>query len=255
MIFDTHAHYCDESFDEDREELLRSMKKRGIGRIVEVGASVQSTKDALVLAEKYDFVYAAVGIHPEDIARLSEEDMTWLAGLTEQERVVAVGEIGLDYHYDEPPAGLQKKWFIRQLQIAAQTAMPVIIHSREAAKDTWEIMEEHCAWEHGGVIHCFSYSPEVARQYLQKGFFLGIGGVVTFKNSKKLKEVVKMAPLEQLVLETDAPYLAPAPYRGKRNDSSYLTYVVDMVAELKQVERNEVIRITEENAKSLYHLA
>lgn len=254
MIFDTHAHYCDTSFDEDRDELLRSMKERGIGRIVEVGASVRSTKDALALADKYDFVYAAVGVHPEDIASLSEADMDWLAGLTEQERVVAVGEIGLDYHYDEPPRELQKRWFIRQLQVAAQTSMPVIIHSREAAKDTLEIMEEYCAWDNGGVIHCFSYSPEVAKQYLQKGFFLGIGGVVTFKNSKKLKEVVEMAPLEQLVLETDAPYLAPAPYRGKRNDSSYLTYVVDMLAELKQMEREEVIRITEENAKRLYHL-
>lgn len=254
MIFDTHAHYCDASFDEDRDALLQSMEKRGIGRIVEVGASVRSTKDALALADKYDFVYAAVGIHPEDIARLSEADMDWLADLTGRERVVAVGEIGLDYHYDEPPRELQKGWFIRQLQIAAQTAMPVIIHSREAAKDTWEIMEEYCAWEHGGVIHCFSYSPEVANQYIQKGFFLGIGGVVTFKNSKKLKEVVEMAPLEQLVLETDAPYLAPTPYRGKRNDSSYLTYVVDMVAGLKQVEPEEIIRITEENAKRLYHL-
>lgn len=254
MIFDTHAHYCDASFDEDRDALLQSMEKRGIGRIVEVGASVRSTKDALALADKYDFVYAAVGIHPEDIARLSEADMDWLADLTGRERVVAVGEIGLDYHYDEPPRELQKRWFIRQLQLAAQTAMPVIIHSREAAKDTWEIMEEYCAWEHGGVIHCFSYSSEVAKQYLQKGFFLGIGGVVTFKNSKKLKEVVEMAPLEQLVLETDAPYLAPTPYRGKRNDSSYLTYVVDMVAGLKQVEPEEIIRITEENAKRLYHL-
>lgn len=254
MIFDTHAHYCDTSFDEDRDELLCSMRERGIGQIVEVGASVQSTKDAVNLAEKYEFVYAAVGIHPEDIARLSETDMDWLAGLTKHERVVAVGEIGLDYHYDEPPKELQRKWFIRQLQVAAQTGMPVIIHSREAARDTLNIMTEYCAWDNGGVIHCFSYSPEVAEQYLKKGFFVGIGGVVTFKNSKKLKEVVEMAPLEQIVLETDAPYLTPAPHRGKRNDSSYLPYVVDMVAGLKQVEREEVIRVTEENAKRLYRL-
>lgn len=254
MIFDTHAHYCDTSFDEDRDILLRSMAERGIGRIVEIGASVQSTKDAVALAKEYDFVYAAVGVHPEDIARLSEEDMDWLVQLTKEERVVAVGEIGLDYHYDEPPRELQRKWFIRQLQVAAQTHMPVIIHSREAAQDTLDIMMAHCAWENGGVIHCFSYSPEVAERYLQKGFFVGIGGVVTFKNSKKLKEVVKMAPLEQIVLETDAPYLTPAPHRGKRNDSSYLPYVADMVAELKQVDREEVIRITEENAERLYRL-
>lgn len=254
MIFDTHAHYGDTSFDEDRDELLQSMERQGIGRIVEVGAGIRSTKDALALADQYDFVYAAVGVHPSEIADLSESDMDWLAELAKQEKVVAVGEIGLDYHYDEPSRELQKKWFIRQLQVAAQTGMPIIIHSREAAKDTWEIMEEYCAWENGGVIHCFSYSPEVAKQYLQKGFFLGIGGVVTFKNSKKLKEVVEMAPLEQMVLETDAPYLAPVPYRGKRNDSSYLSYVVDMVAELKQMEREEIICITEENGKRLYRL-
>lgn len=254
MIFDTHAHYGDARFDEDRDELLRSMKEQGVERIVEVGAGVQSTRDAICLAEKYDFVYAVVGVHPGEVAHLSEADMDWLAGLTEHERVVAVGEIGLDYHYDEPSKELQKKWFIRQLQVAAQTDMPVIIHSREAAKDTFDIMTEYCAWENGGVIHCFSYSPEVAEQYLKKGFFVGIGGVVTFKNSKKLKEVVEMAPLEQIVLETDAPYLTPEPHRGKRNDSSYLPYVVDMVAALKKVEREEVIRITEENANRLYRL-
>ncbi|MCH5268462.1 MAG: TatD family hydrolase [Lachnospiraceae bacterium] len=254
MIFDTHAHYTDGRFDEDRDDLLRSMAEHGIGQIVEIGASVQSTKDAVALADQYDFIYASVGVHPEDIARLTEEDMTWLAELTKRERVVAVGEIGLDYHYDEPPQDLQKKWFIRQLQVAAQTGMPVLIHSREAAKDTLDIMEEHCAWENGGVIHCFSYSWEIAQKYLEKGFYLGIGGVVTFKNSKKLKEVVEKAPLERIVLETDAPYLAPEPYRGKRNDSSYLTYVVDVVAELKQLEREEVIRVTEENAKKLYRL-
>ena len=254
MIFDTHAHYTDGHYDEDRDELLRSMAGQGVGQIVEIGASVQSTKDAVALAEKYDFIYAAVGVHPEDIARLTEEDMNWLADLTKQERVVAVGEIGLDYHYDEPARDIQKKWFIRQLQVAAQTGMPVVIHSREAAKDTFDIMEEHCAWENGGVIHCFSYSAEMAEKYLQKGFYLGIGGVVTFKNSKKLKEVVEVAPIEQIVLETDAPYLAPVPFRGKRNESSYLSYVVDTVAELKQMNQEEVIRVTEENARKLYRL-
>ena len=164
------------------------------------------------------------------------------------------GEIGLDYYYDEPGRDLQKKWFARQLQVAAETQMPVIIHSRDAAKDTLDIMNEHCAWQNGGVIHCFSYSPEIAKIYLDKGFYLGIGGVVTFKNSKKLKEVVEMMPLSQMVLETDSPYLTPVPHRGKRNDSGYLTHVVDEIAALKSCDREEIIRITRENAHKLYRI-
>lgn len=254
MIFDTHAHYSDERFEEDRDTLLSGMEEMGVGRIVEVGAGIQSTIDALTLANQYEFIYAAVGIHPEDVERLEESHMEWLKELARNEKVVAIGEIGLDYYYEEPPREMQKHWFIRQLQTAAEVGMPVIIHSREAAQDTLEIMRQHCAWENGGVIHCFSYSPEIAQIYLQKGFFIGIGGVVTFKNSKKLKEVVQMAPLEQLVLETDCPYLTPVPYRGKRNDSGYLIHVVDMIAELKNITREEVIAITERNAERLYRL-
>ena len=236
MIFDTHAHYTDARFDEDREELLAGMKARGVGEIVEVGASIQSTKDAVNLAESHDNIYAAVGVHPEDIESLTPEDMQWLADLTHRDKVVAIGEIGLDYYYDEPGRDLQKKWFARQLQVAA------------------DIMNEHCAWQNGGVIHCFSYSPEIAKIYLDKGFYLGIGGVVTFKNSKKLKEVVEMMPLSQMVLETDSPYLTPVPHRGKRNDSGYLTHVVDEIAALKSCDREEIIRITRENAHKLYRI-
>lgn len=254
MIFDTHTHYSDDRFDPDRQELLSGMKDRGVGRIVEVGAGVASTKDAIALAHQYDFIYAAVGIHPGEVEELEESHMDWLRELTQDDRVVAVGEIGLDYHYDSPSREVQKHWFIRQLQIAADTEMPVIIHSRDAAQDTWEIMQEHCVWENGGVIHCFSYSPEIARQYLEQGFFLGIGGVVTFENARKLGEVVQMAPLEQLVLETDCPYLTPVPHRGKRNDSGYLTHVVDAVATLKGISREEVITATEQNAERLYRL-
>lgn len=254
MIFDTHSHYSDDRFDPDREELLSGMKDRGVGRIVEVGAGIASTKDALALAHQYDFIYAAAGIHPGEVEDLEESHMDWLRELTQDDRVVAVGEIGLDYHYDSPSREIQKQWFIRQLQIAAETEMPVIIHSRDAAQDTWEMMQEHCAWKNGGVIHCFSYSAEVARQYLEQGFFLGIGGVVTFDNARKLKEVVQMAPLEQMVLETDCPYLTPTPHRGKRNDSGYLTHVVDVIATLKGISREEVIAVTEHNAERLYRL-
>ena len=166
---------------------------------------------------------------------------------------MAIGEIGLDYYYDEPDRELQKKWFICQLEAAKETKMPVIIHSREAAADTMEIMKQY-AGELSGVIHCFSYSVETAKIYLRKGFYLGIGGVVTFKNGRKLVEVVKEAPLEQLVLETDSPYLTPVPNRGKRNDSRQLTYVVDVIAQIKGIDREEVIRVTEENAKKMYRI-
>lgn len=254
MIIDTHAHYGDSRFDEDRDELLSSMQDAGVGLIVEVGAGVQSTKDAIALSERYDFVYAAAGIHPEEAAQVEAEHMEWLASLAAREKVVAIGEIGLDYHYEEPSRQIQKKWFARQLELAAQVELPVIIHSREAAQDTLEIMEQHCDWTQGGVIHCFSYSAEVAQIYLKKGFFLGIGGVVTFKNSRKLKETVQAAPLEQLVLETDCPYLAPVPNRGHRNDSKQLVHVVEAIAQLKGVSQEEILRVTQENARRLYRL-
>lgn len=254
MIFDTHAHYSDDRFDPDREILLSGMQDQGVGQIVEVGAGIHSTEDAVSLAHQYDFIYAAVGIHPGEVEELEESHMGWLQKLSQDDKVVAIGEIGLDYHYDSPAKEVQQHWFIRQLQAAAEAQMPVIIHSREAAQDTWEIMREHCAWSNGGVIHCFSYGSDVAEWYLKQGFFLGIGGVVTFDNAKKLKEVVKMAPLEQLVLETDCPYLTPVPHRGKRNDSGYLTHVVDEVAKLKNISREELIHRTEQNAKHLYRL-
>ncbi|MDE6852836.1 MAG: TatD family hydrolase, partial [Lachnospiraceae bacterium] len=248
------SHYSDDRFDSDRQELLSGMTAKGVGRIVEVGAGIATTKDALALAHQYDFIYAAAGIHPEEADDLEESHMDWLRELTQDDRVVAVGEIGLDYHYDSPSREIQRRWFVRQLQIASETGMPVIIHSRDAAQDTWDVMQEYCDWKNGGVIHCFSYGREVARQYLEQGFFLGIGGVVTFDNARKLKEVVQMAPLEQLVLETDCPYLTPAPHRGKRNDSGYLTHVVDVVADLKGISRDEVIAVTEHNAERLYRL-
>lgn len=254
MIIDTHAHYDDTCYDEDREEVLASLKEAGVGLVVNVGASVESVQSTVELTKTHDFIYGAVGIHPEGIARLKPEDMDWLAELSKQDKIVAIGEIGLDYHYEEPSKELQQEWFISQLELAAKVKLPVIIHSREAASDTLEIMKEHCDWSQGGVIHCFSYSPEMAKIYLRKGFHLGIGGVVTFKNSKKLKDVVEMAPLSQMVLETDAPYLAPVPNRGQRNDSTQLVHVIDMIAQIKGISPEEVIQATEENARRLYRL-
>lgn len=254
MIFDTHAHYEDEQFDEDREVILASMKENGVGRIVDVGSSVESTKAAVELAGQYDFIYAAVGIHPEEVGDIDESHMEWLKSLTEDEKVVAIGEIGLDYHYEDPVRDIQKVWFERQLELAHKVNLPVCIHSREAAKDTLDIMKKHHAEELGGVIHCFSYSTEMAEYYIDMGFYIGVGGVVTFKNSKKLKEVVKNIPLERIVLETDCPYMAPVPNRGKRNSSLYLPYVVSAIADIKGVTKEEVISVTEENGLKLYRM-
>jgi TatD DNase family protein len=254
MIFDTHAHYDDESFDEDREELIFSLKNKGVGTVVNVGASVASTKKTFEIVKKYDFMYGAVGIHPEDVERLDESHMEWLKSLAADKKIVAIGEIGLDYHYDEPEREVQKKWFARQLDLAYELDMPIIIHSRDAAADTLDIMKAHHGDELNGVIHCFSYSPEMAQIYLDMGYYLGIGGVVTFKNSKKLKEVVKMTPLERIVLETDCPYLTPEPHRGKRNDSSYLKYVVECISKLKGISAEKIIKTTCENAVKMYRI-
>ena len=254
MIFDTHAHYDDESFDEDREELLFSLKNKGVETVVNVGASVASTKKTFEIVKKYDFMYGAVGIHPEDVERLDESHMEWLKSLAADKKIVAIGEIGLDYHYDEPEREVQKKWFARQLDLAYELDMPIIIHSRDAAKDTYDIMKSLHAEDIGGVVHCFSYSKEMARQFLDMGFYIGIGGVVTFKNAKTLKDVAAYAPLDRIVLETDCPYLSPEPNRGKRNSSLNLNYVAEALSQIKGIDKEELIAVTEENARKLYRM-
>ena len=253
MIFDTHAHYDDRQFEEDRAELLGSMQEQGVGMIVDAGSDIASWDKIRQLTEQYPFIYGAIGVHPDEVGELDEEKMQRMEKLLSGEKMVAVGEIGLDYYWDKEKRDLQKKWFIRQLELARQLDLPVIIHSREAAADTMEIMKQH-AKGLDGVIHCFSYSPEQAKEYVKMGFYLGIGGVVTFKNAKKLKEVVQEIPLEALVLETDSPYLAPVPHRGKRNNSQNLVYVAEEIAALKGVSYEEVVRQTTENAKKLYRL-
>ncbi len=255
MIFDTHAHYDDPVYDKDREELFRTMRSEGVGIITDIGADIESTKRAIELSESYDFIYAAAGVHPSEVYSLEEADMEFLRRATESPKVVAIGEIGLDYHYEDTVREVQKKWFIRQLELAKETKLPVVIHSRDAAQDTLDIMKAEHAEESGGVIHCFSYGWDMAKIYLDMGFYLGIGGVVTFKNAKKLKEVVQKAPMERLVLETDAPYLAPEPYRGKRNASHYLKYVAEEIAALRNMTLEEVILVTEENGKRMYGIA
>ena len=253
-IFDTHAHYDDEAFDADREEVLTGLKKQGIGTVVNVGASIASTKTTLALAEVHPFMYAAVGVHPNETAELTDADMKWLESLAENPKVVAIGEIGLDYYWDEPEREIQKHWFSAQLEVAKKTGLPVIIHSRDAAKDTLDIMKVEHNGATGGVIHCFSYGVEMAREYLNIGYYIGIGGVLTFKNAKKLIEVAEYAPLDRIVLETDCPYLAPVPNRGKRNFSGNLPYVVEKLAEIKGVSKEEIIRETAKNARALYRI-
>lgn len=253
MIFDTHAHYDDEQFDTDREELLKSMEAGGVGLIVNAGSTIRSWDAIIRLTEDYDFIYGSVGVHPDEAGSLDEQNFARMRELLDLEKIVAVGEIGLDYYWDKESHDLQKKWFVRQLELAREKGMPVMIHSREAAADTMEIMKEH-AQGMNAVIHCYSYSAEMAREYVKMGYYIGVGGVVTFKNAKKLKQVVESIPLESIVLETDCPYLAPVPYRGKRNCSLYLPYVAEEIAKIKGVTAEEVVRQTEENARKLYRL-
>lgn len=252
MIFETHAHYDDEAFDEDREELLESLEPAGIGKVINVCAEVSGWERTVALTERYPFVYGAVGVHPDDAGSLDEAALERMRVLCGKEKIVAVGEIGLDYYWDKQDHQTQIFWFERQMEVARETGLPFIIHSREAARDTLETVKRVRAGEIGGVVHCFSYEKEMAREFLNMGLYLGIGGVVTFKNGRKLKEVVEYAPLDRLLLETDSPYLAPVPNRGKRNSSLNLPYVAAKIAEIKQVDVDTVVSVTEENAGRLF---
>lgn len=252
MIFDTHAHYDADAFDQDRDELLSKMEEAGVAGIVNVGASWHGVTASQELAEQYPFVYAAVGIHPDEVGVLDEQKLLAMYELCRRPKTVAVGEIGLDYYWDKEAHEFQKEWFIRQLRMAKEVGLPVNIHSREAAQDTFDIIKKEHAGTTGGIIHCYSGSPEMAREYVKLGYSIGIGGVVTFKNGRVLKEVVSSIPLERIVLETDCPYLAPAPYRGKRNSSLYLPLVIAEIAQIKGMDPKEVEQATYENACAVY---
>ncbi len=253
MIFESHGHYDDESFDLDREEVINSLVQNGIEYVVNVGASIETTKKTLELTEKYPFFYGAVGVHPNEAMELNEDNFLWLKEVSCNPKVVAIGEIGLDYYWDDPDRETQKAWFIRQIELAKEVNLPMIIHSRDAAKDTYDILCER-GGKVGGVIHCFSYAKEMAERFLDLGFYIGIGGVVTFNNAKKLKEAVKYIPLERILLETDCPYLSPVPNRGKRNSSLNLTYIAREIASIKEVCYEEVVEVTSKNAKHLFDI-
>ena len=252
MIYETHTHFDDKAFDDDRDEAIKLAIKAGVARFVNIGASMESSRTSLELAKRYPEFCATVGVHPEDVAGLTEEDMAVLAGYANDDNVVAIGEIGLDYYWNEPEQSIQKEWYARQIALARDVKLPIVIHSRDAAKDTIDIARSEKADEIGGVIHCFSYGKEVAKMWLDLGFYIGVGGVVTFKNGRKLKEVVEYAPLDRIVTETDSPYLAPVPKRGKRNSSEYLPYIISEIARIKGISEEEVEEVTYGNAVNIF---
>ncbi|MGL4737514.1 MAG: TatD family hydrolase [Cellulosilyticaceae bacterium] len=252
MYFDSHAHYDDERFDEDREVLLEGLVSKGVVYVVNAGANMSSSRRGIELAQQYDYIYASVGVHPHDVEDMTIQDLNELRALSHKDKVVAIGEIGLDYYYDLSPRELQKNWFEKQLELAKEVKLPVIIHSRDACQETFDLLKAHGITE--GVIHCFSGSKELAKEYIKRGLYIGIGGAITFKNARKTVEVVESIPLEMILIETDAPYLTPVPHRGRRNDSSYLEHVVEKIAEIKGVTPQEVAQITAENAKKLFKI-
>lgn len=250
MIFDSHAHYDDDSFNEDREEVLKQLEENGIVGVLNCGASLEGARASLKLAMKNHIFYAAVGIHPENADELTEEAYEEIKIMANNPRVRAIGEIGLDYYWKEnPPKDVQKAVFRKQMGLARKLNLPVIIHDREAHKDTLDIIKEFP--EVTGVLHCFSGSVEFARESLKLGYYIGFTGVVTFKNAKKALEVVKEVPLDRLLVETDCPYMAPTPYRGKRNRSEYIKYIIDKISEIRGITAHELENITINNAKNL----
>ena len=258
MYFESHAHYDDRRFNEDRHELLMACQANGVKYIVNAGADLRSSEKGVEMAARYDFLYAGVGVHPHDAKVLDEASFAELEELSLKSKVVAIGEIGLDYHYDNSPRDIQVKWFLRQLDLAKKRDLPVIIHSRDAAAQTYEIIEaaklSQRKGKGAGVIHCYSGSVQMALDYIKLGYYLGIGGVVTYSNAKKTVEVVEAVPLERILIETDCPYLSPVPNRGKRNDSQNLKYICEKISEIKQIGVEEVEKITCKSAMTLFDI-
>ncbi len=248
-IFDTHAHYDDPKFDQDRKSLLLSMESKNVCGIINCGCDINSSLKSVEFSKEYPFVYAAVGYHPENIPENSEFDETSLISLIKEEKTVAIGEIGLDYYWDSSRAETQKIFFEKQLCLAEKLNMPVIIHSRDACDDTLQIIKRHNV---RGVMHCFSGSVETAEEYIKLGFYLGFGGAVTFKNAKRAVSVVQAVPMDRILLETDCPYMAPEPFRGKRNDSTLIKFVAEKIAEIKKISPETVKSTTLNNAKKLF---
>ncbi len=252
MVIDTHAHYDDARFDADRDAILADMQSR---QILAVNAATDQKSGEMILQmiDRYENLYGMLGIYPEYVGRDTEAQLDWIRSKAVHSKIVAIGEIGLDYYWEEnPDKEEQIFWFRKQIALAKELGLPINVHSRDAAEDTLRVIREENAKECGGIIHCFSYSPEIAKEYVKLGFYIGVGGVVTFSNARKLKEVVEQIGMENIVLETDCPYLAPTPHRGKRNDSRLLVHVIEEIAKIKGMQTEEVERITAENAGKVY---
>ncbi|MGE1165120.1 TatD family hydrolase [Peribacillus simplex] len=252
MLFDTHVHVNAEQFNEDLDDVIERAKEAGVNNMVVVGFDQPTIIRAMELIETYDFMYAAVGWHPVDAIDMTEKDLQWIEELSNHPKVVAIGEMGLDYHWDKSPKDVQMEVFRKQIRLAKKVGLPIIIHNREATADIVNILKEEAASEVGGIMHCFSGSAETALECINMNFYISLGGPVTFKNAKKPKEVAAAVPLDRLLIETDCPYLAPHPYRGKRNEPSYVKLVAEQIAEIKQLTIEEVSQATTENAKKLF---
>lgn len=255
MIFDTHAHYNDEQFDIDRYELLKSMPENNVSLILNACSQLSEMPLIIEMAEKLPYVYGAVGIHPEAVDTVDDTYLETISKYSKHPKIVAIGEIGLDYYWTTETKEKQQIILGEQIDLARELKMPVIIHDREAHGDTLRILNEHKVWECGGVFHCYSGSAEMVREITEKlGMYIAFGGTVTFKNAIKPREALKAVPLDRLLIETDAPYLAPVPHRGKRNSSVYLNEVVKMISEIKDISTDEVEKITTENGKRLFSI-
>ena len=254
MIFDSHAHYDDERFDEDRNEIIERIFKEDVKNVLNVSSDYESIGKMISLIKKYDFFYGACGIHPHDVSEMTEDTMNYVIETASKEKVVAIGEIGLDYYYDYSPRDLQKKWFARQINEAKNLKIPVIIHDRDAHEDTLKIVKNENAKEIGGVFHCYSGSVEMVKTVLKNNFYISVGGTVTFKNARKIIEVVDYVPIEKILVETDAPFLSPEPVRGRRNDSRNLKYIIQKISELKNMSFEDTANITYQNAVNLFKI-
>jgi len=250
MYFESHAHYDDKQFNKDRQTLLECLPQYGVDVVINSGSDLESSYVGKQLSEQYDYIYFAAGVHPNELYDISEKTIQEIRQLAGHKKCVAIGEIGLDYHYDTFPKQTQKYWFEKQLSLAKLLHIPVIIHSREASQDCFDIIKKSGVEK--GVIHCYSGSVEMAEEYVKMGFMIGIGGVLTYSNAKKLTEVAKKISLEHILIETDSPYLSPVPYRGKRNDSRNLEFVVKKLSEIKGLTPLEIANATLKNGKNLF---
>jgi len=254
MFIDSHAHLDDERFDDDRETVIKNLKADQSDVVINIGADIASSKSTSSLAQTYDNIYSVVGVHPHSVSELVGLGLDEIENLSRHEKTVAIGEIGLDYYYENSPKNLQKEYFIEQIRLAKKLDLPIVIHSREAVKDTLDIIKSEKSSNLRGVMHCFSSSVEIAKEYIKLGFYIAIGGVVTFKNARVTKEVAKYVPLESLLIETDCPYLAPEPFRGKRNEPKYIKYTAEEIAKIKEIDLEEIAYSTSINAKKLFNI-